>query len=65
MLQFCPPFYEWNARALINEFYNHMLPFVQLECACSAGMIALVYLGVPFMQQLLLDEVCLCVYAYI
>jgi hypothetical protein len=36
--------------------------FVQLECAGSAGMIAVVYLGVPFMQQLLLDEVCVCVY---
>jgi hypothetical protein len=39
--------------------------FVQLECACSAGMIAVVYLGVPFMQQLILDEVCVGVYAYI
>jgi hypothetical protein len=41
-----------------------MPPFVQLECACSAGMIYLVYLGVPFMQQLLLDEVCvrICLY---
>jgi hypothetical protein len=30
------------------NFYNHMLPFVQLECACSASMIAVVYLGVTF-----------------
>jgi hypothetical protein len=38
--------------------------FAPLECACSAGMIAAVHLGVPFMQQLLLDEVCVYVYAY-